>query len=141
MTPNPALPRVLEPSAPGKARRAYASLAALEAVLLGQDPARPPLEEQAGEIPGGDEPGDGPAEHDLYPVGPSPLEEGYLEHVTLGAARVDPSARLSLTRLAAAPRPRILGAPAPALLVGLNLQAREAPRVRAPAKPKKGRGT
>jgi len=141
MTPTHPLPRwpgALEPSAPGKARHAYASLAALQAVLLGHDPARPHLEEQAREIPASDEPGDGPAEHELYPVGPSPLEEGYLGNVTLGPARVDPCARLSPTKLAAAPRHRILGSPASAVLAGMNAQARAAPPARAPAKPKTG---
>jgi len=142
MTPAHPLPRwpgALAPSAPGKRRHAYASLAALQAVLLGQDPARPHLEEHAREIPGADdEPGDGPAEHDRCPVGPSPLEEGYLEHITLGPARVDPCARLPLTKLAAAPRHQILGAPASAVLAGMNAEARAAPPARAPAKPKTG---
>jgi hypothetical protein len=81
----------------------YASIAALRAVLLGQEPARPRphLEEQAPrETPpgAGDEPGDG---HDPYPAGPSPFEEGCFRDVTLLPAflalpgPVDPSARLA----------------------------------------------
>jgi hypothetical protein len=139
---SPTTPAPSRRGAPGvldTATHLHADIAALRA-LLAPDPAppRPHLEEQAPrETPpgAGDEHGDG---HDLYPVGPSPLEEGYLEHVTLGPARVDPSARLSLTRLAAAPGHRILGSPASAVLAGVNRQAREAPPARAPAKPKKG---